>query len=144
MHKEPHMADKSADLEVPANLKYSQTHEWVRVEGDEATVGITAYAQHELGDVVYVELPWDETGRDLAAEDKFGDVDSVKTASELYSPVAGTIARMNEALKDTPDVINRDPYGDGWMIVVKMSDKSDLDRLMDAAAYAGFVKTAGH
>ncbi|HEY7782583.1 MAG TPA: glycine cleavage system protein GcvH [Ktedonobacterales bacterium] len=133
-----------ADLEVPANLKYSQTHEWVRVEGDEATVGITAYAQNELGDVVFVELPWDEAGREVAAEGKFGDVESVKAASELFSPVAGAIIRMNEALKETPDIVNSDPYGDGWMIVVKLSDKGDLDRLMDAAAYEAFAKTAGH
>jgi glycine cleavage system H protein len=133
-----------ADLEVPANLKYSQTHEWVRVEGDEATVGITAYAQNELGDVVFVELPWDEAGREVSAEGKFGDVESVKAASELFSPVAGAIIRMNEALKETPDIVNSDPYGDGWMIVVKLSDKGDLDRLMDAAAYEAFAKTAGH
>lgn len=133
-----------SQTDQPENLKYAETHEWVRVEGDEATVGITAYAQNELGDVVFVELPWDEAGREVSAEGKFGDVESVKAASELFSPVAGAIIRMNEALKETPDIVNSDPYGDGWMIVVKLSDKGDLDRLMDAAAYEAFAKTAGH
>lgn len=138
------MADETTDLEVPSDLKYSKTHEWVRVDGDEATVGISAHAQHELGDVVFVELPWDDVGREIAAEGKFGEVESVKAASELFLPVGGSIVRMNEALKDTPEMVNTAPYGDGWMIVVKMSDASDLDRLMDAAAYAAFAKADKH
>jgi glycine cleavage system H protein len=134
-----------AELETPADLKYSQTHEWARVEGDEVTIGITAFAQDELGDVVYVELPWDEAGqRATMAGDKFGEIESVKTASELYSPVAGTIVRLNEALKEHPDLVNQDPYGEGWMIVVLVSGQPDLSRLMDAVAYQEFIKTAGH
>jgi glycine cleavage system H protein len=129
----------------PDNLKYAETHEWVRVEGDEATIGISDYAQDELGDVVYLDLPWDEAGsREVNAGDHFGDIESVKATSELFAPVGGTILRVNEALRDSAELVNSDPYGNGWMLVIKMSNPSDLDKLMDAAAYTNFLDTSGH
>ena len=131
--------------EQPENLKYAETHEWVRVDGDEATIGISDYAQDELGDVVYLDLPWDEAGsRAVRAGEHFGDIESVKATSELFAPVSGTILRVNEALRDTAELVNSDPYGDGWMLVIKMANPSDLDKLMDAAAYTRFLDAAGH
>ncbi len=130
---------------TPENLKYSKTDEWVRVEGDEATIGISDYAQNELGDVVYVELPWDDAGaREVAAEGQFGDIESVKATSPLFSPVAGTIVRVNAALKDHPDLVNTDPYGEGWMLVVKLPTGADLGSLMDAAAYIAYNQNRDH
>jgi glycine cleavage system H protein len=129
----------------PDNLKYTETHEWVRVEGDQAYVGISDYAQDELGDVVYLDLPWEEAGkRDVAAGAHFGDIESVKATSELFSPIGGTIVRVNEALKDRAELVNSDPYGEGWMIAVQLSDPAELDKLMDAATYTKFIATAGH
>jgi len=128
-----------AKLNHPANLKYSKTDEWVRVEGDEATVGISDYAQDQLGDIVYIELPWD-SGADISAEAKFGDIESVKATSELVSPVSGTIVKVNENLKDTPELINDSPYEQGWMFVVKMSDSSELDHLMSADQYLAYLE----
>lgn len=134
-----------AEMKVPADLKYSKSDEWVRVEGEEATIGISDYAQNELGDVVYVDLPWDEAGqRDVKAEGHFGDIESVKATSPLFSPVAGTVLRVNAALKDHPEIINTDPYGQGWMIVVKIGPDADLSGLMDGAAYEQFTKERGH
>jgi glycine cleavage system H protein len=128
-----------ANPQTPEDLKYSKTDEWVRVQGDEATIGITDYAQHELGDVVYIELPWDEEGqRTLAVDGQFGDIESVKATSQLYSPVAGRVVRVNAALKEHPEIINADPYGDGWMLVVQLEGGADLGHLMDAAAYDQF------
>src|SRR5581483_6453180 len=103
-----------ASLNYPANLKYSKTDEWVRVEGDTAVIGITDYAQDQLGDVVYIELPW-EGAENIADEQKFGDIESVKATSELISPVSGEIVRVNEALKDQPELVNDSPYEEGWM-----------------------------
>src|SRR5262245_46394293 len=129
----------------PDNLKYAETHEWVRIEGDQAYVGISDYAQYELGDVVYLDLPWDEAGtRDVAAGGHFGDIESVKATSELFSPIGGTIVRVNEALKVRAELVNSDPYGEGWMIVVQMSDPTELNTLMDADTYTKFLATAGH
>src|SRR5215831_4639511 len=129
----------------PDNLKYTETHEWVRVEGDQAYIGISDYAQDELGDVVYLDLPWDEVGkRDVAGGEHFGDIESVKATSELLSPISGTIVQVNEGLKDQAELVNSDPYGAGWMIAVRMSALDELDKLMDAAAYSAFLKTAGH
>src|SRR5262249_8473551 len=129
----------------PDNLKYTETHEWVRVEGDQAYIGISDYAQDELGDVVYLDLPWDEAGkRDVAAGEHFGDIESVKATSELFSPISGSIAQVNEGLKDQAELVNGDPYGAGWMIAVQMSDPAELDKLMDADAYTKFLETAGH
>jgi glycine cleavage system H protein len=134
-----------AKLSYPTDLKYSKSDEWVRVQGDEATIGISDYAQNELGDVVYVELPWDEVGsREVTAEGHFGDIESVKATSALYAPVAGTIVRVNEALKERPELVNTDPYGEGWMIVLKLSGAPDLSHLMDAAAYQTYNTSREH
>lgn len=134
-----------AITDQPENLKYAETHEWVRVEGDEAYIGISDYAQDELGDVVYLELPWDDTGkRQFAAGERFGDIESVKATSELFAPVSGQLVRVNEALREQTELVNTDPYNQGWMLVIKLSDPSELDKLMDAAAYTKFLETAGH
>lgn len=133
-----------ADSTIPDDLRYAETNEWARRDGDQAIIGITDYAQSELGDVVAVDLSWGAAGSTIAAGGKFGDIESVKATSELYSPVAGTIVRLNEALRDTPEDVNTEPYGKGWMIVVRMSDPSQLDTLMDAAKYKSFLDTSGH
>jgi glycine cleavage system H protein len=133
-----------ADSTVPDDLRYAETNEWARRDGDEAMIGITDYAQTELGDVVAVDLNWDAVGSTIVAGEKFGDIESVKATSELYSPVSGTIVRMNEALRDTPEDINSEPYGKGWMMVVKLSDPSELDELMDAARYKSFLGESDH
>lgn len=128
-----------ANLNHPGDLKYSKTDEWVRVNGDEATIGITDYAQDQLGDIVYVELPWD-AGQHVSADDKFGDIESVKATSELISPISGEIIKVNEALKDHPELINDSPYEDGWMLVVKIANPSEIDQLMDANAYLQYLQ----
>lgn len=134
-----------AMTDQPENLKYAETHEWVRVEGDEAYIGISDYAQDELGDVVYLDLPWDDVGkREFSAGERFGDIESVKATSELFLPVGGQLVRVNEALRDQTELVNTDPYNQGWMLVIKLSDPSELDKLMDAAAYTKFLETAGH
>ncbi len=134
-----------AMTDQPENLKYAQTHEWVRMEGDEAYIGISDYAQDELGDVVYLDLPWDDVGtRVFSAGERFGDIESVKATSELFSPVSGQLVRVNEALRDQTELVNTDPYNQGWMLVIKLSDPSELDKLMDAASYTKFLDTAGH
>ena len=119
---------------IPENLKYSKTHEWVRVENDVAVIGITDHAQSELGDVVYLSLP--EVGRILKYDELFGEVESVKAVSELYSPLSGEVIEVNTTIIDSTEVVNEDPYGRGWLIKVRMSDPSELDKLMDADAYA--------
>lgn len=126
-------------MTIPSELKYSEEHEWVRVEGKRATVGITDYAQEQLGDVVYVELP--EPGGEVQFLEVFGVVESVKTASDLYAPVSGAVAEINERLTDEPELVNGSPYEDGWMIVVEMSAPSELDKLMDDEAYEAFLAT---
>lgn len=123
---------------VPENLHYSKDHEWVRVEGDTAVVGITDYAQDSLGDVVYVELP--KEGETFAANESFGSVESVKAVSEVFSPVSGEISGMNESLNDEPEKVNEDPYGEGWMIRIKMSNPGEVDSLLTAAEYEDFTK----
>lgn len=133
-----------ADSNIPDDLRYAETNEWARRDGDEAAIGISDYAQSELGDVVAVDLNWGAVGSTIAAGAKFGDIESVKATSELYSPVAGTIVRLNEALRDKPEEVNSDPYGAGWMIVVRLSDPSQLDTLMDAAQYKSFLDNSGH
>jgi len=124
---------------VPEDLHYSKDHEWVRVEGDVGTIGITDYAQHSLGDVVYVELP--KVGDKFEAHESFGSVESVKAVSELFTPVAGEIVEVNEALQDTPESVNSDPYGAAWMIRVRVKDKGAVDALLTAAEYEDFLKT---
>ena len=123
-----------ANLNHPKDLKYSKTDEWVRVNGDQAVIGITDYAQDQLGDIVYVELPWD-AGQSVKQEEKFGDIESVKATSELISPISGEVVQANEELKDHPELINDSPYEKGWMLVVKMSNPSELNSLMDADQY---------
>ena len=123
---------------VPEDLHYSKDHEWVRVEGDTAIVGITDYAQDSLGDVVYVELP--KVGDQFAANESFGSVESVKAVSEVFSPVSGEISAINESLSDEPEKVNEDPYGNGWMIRVKMSSPGEVDSLLSAAEYEDFTK----
>jgi glycine cleavage system H protein len=121
----------------PADWRYTKQHEWVRVEGDRGMIGITDYAQKQLGDVVYLELP--EVGRKLEAHDTFGTVESVKAVSELFSPVAGEVVEVNSALVAKPETINADPHGQGWMIAVRISDPKSVGELMDAAAYQAYV-----
>jgi len=123
---------------VPEDLHYSKDHEWVRVEGDQAIIGITDYAQNSLGDVVYVELP--KADDEFAANESFGSVESVKAVSEVFTPVAGTVVKINEALADEPETVNSDPYGEGWMIRIKMSHPGEVDSLLTAAEYEDFTK----
>tara|TARA_B100002019_G_scaffold234657_1_gene208894 strand:+ start:1527 stop:1910 length:384 start_codon:yes stop_codon:yes gene_type:complete len=120
-------------MQFPDNLKYSKDHEWIRVEGDEAYVGITAFAAGELGDIVFVDV--DTEGESLDKDEVFGSVEAVKTVSDLFLPVSGEVLEFNEALEDAPESVNDDPYGDGWMVKIKITDASELDGLMDAAAY---------
>lgn len=124
-------------MNVPENLKYSQDHEWIRVEGDEAFVGITDYAQSNLGDIVFVEV--ETVGEHVEKGEAFGNVEAVKAVEELYMPVSGEILAFNESLEDAPETINSDPYGDGWMVRIKLSDKGELDELLDAAAYKELI-----
>lgn len=124
-------------METPADLRYSEEHEWVRMDGDVATIGITAYAQDSLGDIVFVELP--AAGRSLAVGDGFGVVESVKAVSDVYSPVSGEIVAVNSDLETAPEHVNNAPYSDGWMIKVRVSDSSTVDKLMDAEAYEAFT-----
>jgi glycine cleavage system H protein len=124
-------------MNIPANLKYTKDHEWVSVEGDIATIGITDFAQSELGDIVYVEI--ETVGETLDQEEVFGSVEAVKTVSDLFMPVSGEIIEFNEGLESNPEAVNKDPYGDGWMIKVKISNASELDALLDAAGYQALV-----
>ncbi len=121
----------------PSDLKYHKEHEWVRVEGDVAVVGISHFAQDQLGEVVYVDLPAE--GDEVAVDETFGEIESVKSVSELYAPVSGEVVAVNDALDDTPETVNSDPYGAGWMIKVKMSNASEADALMSAEDYEAFV-----
>jgi len=123
---------------VPEDLHYSKDHEWVRVDGDQAIIGITDYAQNSLGDVVYVELP--KANDEFAANEAFGSVESVKAVSEVFTPIAGVVVKINEALADEPEVVNSDPYGNGWMIRLKMSNPGEVDSLLTAAEYEDFTK----
>jgi len=124
-------------MNFPENLKYTKDHEWVLLEGDTATVGITDFAQRELGDIVYVEI--ETVGQELGAQDIFGTVEAVKTVSDLYLPVAGTVLEINPELTAAPESVNQDPYGKGWMIKMKVSDPAEVAALMDAKAYAELV-----
>lgn len=124
---------------VPGNLKYSKDHEWVLVEDDIATIGITDYAQDALGDVVYVELP--DKGKNFDVNDEFGSVESVKAVSEIFTPVAGQIVEFNEDINDTPEVVNDDPYGDAWLIKIKMDNPEEIDALLSAEEYADFLES---
>lgn len=124
-------------MTFPANLRYTKDHEWISIEGDVATIGITEFAQSELGDIVYVEI--ESKGKALAAESVFGTVEAVKTVSDLLLPVSGTVTEVNPALEAKPELVNTDPYGEGWMVKLKVEKPADLDALMDAAAYEKLV-----
>jgi len=126
---------------IPGDLRYTKNDEWVRADGDEATVGVTDYAQDALSDIVYLELP--SEGDSFSAGETFGVVESVKAASDLYIPVSGDITAINDALVDTPEMVNQDPYGDAWMIKIKMSEPGQLDDLMDAEAYQVYCEERG-
>jgi len=122
---------------VPSDRRYTKDHEWVRVEGDTATIGITDFAQGELGDIVYVEPP--EKGKTVAAGDVLGTIESVKAVSELYAPVGGTVVESNAALAQAPETLNRDPHGTGWICKLKVASPAEADALLDAAAYAALI-----
>jgi glycine cleavage system H protein len=125
-------------MKIPAELKYTEDHEWVRVEDDTATVGITDFAQGELGDVVFVEI--ETEGEELDKGETFGTVEAVKTVSDLFMPVGGEVTEVNEALADEPELVNKDPYGKGWMVKIKVSDTSELDELMSADDYKKMIE----
>lgn len=127
-------------MEIPQELRYSREHEWVAIDDNIATVGITDYAQEQLGDIVYVELP--EVGTAVTKDDKFGVVESVKAVSDVYSPITGTVVAVNTGLPNSPETVNEEPYGDGWMIRVEMSDAEELNDLMIAAEYEKFIEEA--
>ncbi len=120
-------------MNIPENLKYSKEHEWLEIEGDTITIGITDYAQGELGDVVFVELPGE--GDTFEVQDAFGTIEAVKAVSDLYIPIAGEVVEINTSLEDAPETVNKDPYGEGWMIKIKIEDSAQLEGLLDAAAY---------
>jgi glycine cleavage system H protein len=128
-------------MHVPEGLKYTQEHEWIKVEGDRGRVGITHYAQDQLGDVVFVELP--KKGRKLRQMEAFGVVESVKAVSDLYCPVSGEIVEVNGALERKPELVNGDPYGTGWMIVVKITQAKELDKLLSPSQYTALLQKAG-
>jgi len=124
-------------MNIPADLKYTKDHEWIRVEGNVVTIGITDFAQGELGDIVFVEI--ETEGEELDAEEVFGTVEAVKTVSDLFMPLGGKVTEFNEGLESDPEVVNKDPYGEGWMIKVEMSDSSELDGLLSAEDYQALV-----
>lgn len=125
-------------MELPEDLRYSREHEWVRLEGDEVAVGITDFAQDSLGDVVFVSLP--EVGTELAADATVCEVESTKSVSDIYAPVAGTVTAVNDALTERPELVNQEPYGAGWMFRLRLADAAELDRLLDAAAYRALTE----
>lgn len=130
-------------MNIPTDLRYTAKDEWIRVDGNTGTVGITDYAQDQLSDIVYVEIQASE-GDTLSKGDAIAAVESVKAASDVYTPVSGTVTAINDALSDTPEQVNADPYGAAWMIQLELSDPSELDALMDAAAYEAYLKTREH
>lgn len=125
-------------MNIPAELKYTKDHEWVRIEGDTATIGITDFAQSELGDIVFVEI--ETEGDTLNKEEVFGSIEAVKTVSDLFMPVSGEVSEFNDSLESSPEVVNSDPYGDGWMVKITISDPSELDGLLSAEAYTDLIK----
>ena len=126
----------------PNEFRYTKDHEWIKLEGDEAVIGITDFAQNQLGDIIYVELP--AVGKELAAHQSIGAVESVKSVSDVYAPVAGLITKVNEALATTADLLNKDPHGQGWIIRIKVKDKKDLDSLFTAGDYEKFLEGLEH
>lgn len=126
-------------MNIPANLKYTKDHEWIRVEGNLAYVGITDYAQGELGDIVFIEI--ETTGESLAKEDVFGTIEAVKTVSDLFMPVAGTVLEVNSDLENTPELVNKDPYNQGWLIKIEMKDTSQLTKLLSSDEYQKLINS---
>lgn len=124
-------------MNIPANVKYSDDHEWLRIEGDEAYIGISDYAQHELGDIVFVDV--DAVGETIEKNETFGTIEAVKTVSDLIMPVSGEVLEFNEALEENAAAINSDPYGEGWIIKIRMTDPAEAETLKDAAAYSAFI-----
>ena len=124
-------------MNIPTNLKYTKDHEWIRLEGDNAYVGITDYAQHELGDIVFVDV--DTLDETLEAEETFGTIEAVKTSSEMFMPVGGKVIEFNEALADAPEKVNSDPYGEGWIIKVEVTNAAEMDNLLDAEGYKALI-----
>ena len=124
-------------MNTPSNVKYTKEHEWIRVEGNEAYVGITDYAQSQLGEIVFVDI--DSAGETLKQSEQFGTIEAVKTVSELFMPVTGEVLEVNEKLSDQPELVNSDPYGEGWMIKIKVSNLGEVDTLLDAQGYQAFV-----
>jgi glycine cleavage system H protein len=124
-------------MNFPAELKYTKDHEWIKVEGNEATIGITEFAQGELGDIVYVDIA--SLGKEVAKDEVFGTVEAVKTVSDLFMPVTGTVTEINPALNNQPDLVNSDPYGEGWMVKISIADLSEIDGLLSADAYKEVV-----
>jgi glycine cleavage system H protein len=124
-------------MNYPSHLQYTKDHEWIKLEGDTATIGITDFAQHELGDIVYIDI--NSVGKSFAAEEIFGTVEAVKTVSDLFLPVAGTVLEVNPALEANPELVNSDPYGEGWMIKMKVGEVADVAKLMNATTYAALV-----
>src|SRR5690625_1050113 len=125
-------------MNLPTDLLYSEEHEWVRREGSDIRIGITDFAQSELGDIVFVELP--EVGDEIVANEPFGSVESVKTVSELYAPISGKVVEVNEDLEDNPEYVNESPYEDAWMIVIEMDDEAELDNLLSSEQYKEFIE----
>lgn len=139
----PHAGKERERMATPEDNRYAKSHEYVHLEGDIATIGITEYAQKELGDVVFVELP--QVGAELDAGDELGSIESVKAVSELFVPMSGEVIEVNEALADNPALVNTDPWGDGWMIKMKVKDASELDEMMSAEEYEEYIeKESGH
>ncbi|MDH5186475.1 MAG: glycine cleavage system protein GcvH [bacterium] len=128
--------------QIPKDLKYTKTHEWVKVEADTATVGITDFAQEQLSDIVYVDLGG--VGKKVNQEEAFGTIEAVKAVSDLYAPVSGEVISINEDLKTAPDLVNTEPYGKGWMVKIKISDSTQLDKLLDAKGYEDLVGKSSH
>jgi len=124
-------------MHLPEELKYTKDHEWTRIDGETAVVGITDYAQSELGDIVYVELP--EVGTSVKQGESFGTIEAVKAVSDLYAPVSGEVIAVNDKLNDSPELVNRDPYGEGWMIKIKMADPAELEKLLDKSQYEALL-----
>lgn len=124
-------------MDFPAELKYTKDHEWVKIDGNEATIGITEFAQRELGDIVYIDIP--SVGKEVAKEEVFGTVEAVKTVSDLFMPVAGTVNELNKALDSQPELVNSDPYGEGWMVKITLKNAADADGLLSSADYKAIV-----
>jgi len=124
-------------MNVPGNLKYTKDHEWIKVDGEHAIIGVTDFAQGELGDIVFIEI--ETEGETLDKEEVFGTIEAVKTVSDLFMPVSGEIIEKNPAIEDSPDVVNKDPYGKGWLIKIKLTDKSELDDLLSADEYSALI-----